>query len=43
MDVGGELAFTDAVSGLAVDVRMRTLVVHQADGFTERGMLGLLR
>ena len=39
MDVGGGLAFTDAVSGLSVDVRMRTLVVHQAGGFTERGML----
>ena len=38
MDVGGGLAFTDRVTGLSLDVRVRTLVVHQADGFTERGM-----
>ena len=37
MDVGG-LAFTDTVTGLSLDVRVRTLVVHQAEGFTERGM-----
>ena len=38
MDVGGGLAFTDAVTGLSLDVRVRTLVVHQADGFSDRGM-----
>ena len=38
MDVGGGLAFTDAVTGLSLDVRVRTLVVHQAEGFAERGM-----
>ena len=38
MDVGGGLAFTDAVTGLSLDVRVRTLVVHQAKGFSERGM-----
>ena len=38
MDIGGGLAFTDTVTGLSLDVRVRTLVVHQADGFTERGM-----
>ena len=38
MDVGGGLVFSDSVTGLSLDVRMRTLVVHQADGFTERGM-----
>ena len=38
MDVGGGLVFADSVTGLSLDVRMRTLVVHQADGFTERGM-----
>ena len=38
MDVGSGLAFTDAVTGLSLDVRMRTLMVHQADGFTEHGM-----
>ena len=38
MDVGGGLAFSDTVTGLSVDVRVRTLVVHQAEGFSERGM-----
>ena len=38
MDVGGGLVFSDSVTGLSLDVRMRTLVVHQAEGFTERGM-----
>ena len=43
MDVGGGLAFADAVTGLSPDVRVRTLVVHQADGFSERGMSLSLR
>ena len=38
MDVGGGLAFSDTVTGLSLDVRMRTLVVHQAEGFSERGL-----
>ena len=38
MDVGAGLVFADAVTGLSVDVRVRTLVVHQADGFAERGV-----
>ena len=38
MDVGSGLALSDTVTGLSLDVRVRTLVVHQADGFTERGM-----
>ena len=38
MDVGGGLAFTDTVTGLLLDVQVRTLVVHQAEGFSERGM-----
>ncbi len=38
MDVGGGLAFSDRVTGLSLDVRVRTLVVHQAGGFTDRGM-----
>ena len=38
MDVGGSLAFTDSVTGLSLDARVRTLVVHQAGGFSERGM-----
>ena len=38
MDIGGGVAFSDTVTGLSLDVRVRTLVVHQADGFRERGM-----
>ena len=38
MDVGSGLVLTDAVTGLSLDVRVRTLVVHQSAGFTERGM-----
>ena len=38
LDVGGGLAMADASTGLAVDLRVRTLVLHQADGFSERGM-----
>ncbi len=38
MDVGGGLAFSDTVTGLSLDVRVRTLVVHQAEGFSDRGM-----
>ena len=38
MDVGGGLVLSDASTGLAVDVRVRTLVVHQAAGFRERGV-----
>ena len=37
MDVGGGLVFTDSVTGLSLDVRGRTLVLHQADGFAARG------
>ena len=38
MDVGAGLIVSDASTGLAVDVRVRMLVVHQAEGFRERGM-----
>ena len=38
MDIGGGLVVADAGSGLAVDVQVRMLVVHQAEGFRERGM-----
>ncbi len=38
MDVGAGLIGSDASTGLAVDVRVRTLVVHQAEGFREQGM-----
>ena len=33
LDVGGGLIVADSSTGLALDVRMRMLVVHQADGF----------
>ena len=38
LDVGAGLAVTDAVMGLSLDVRVRTLLVHQAEGFAERGL-----
>ena len=38
MDIGVGLVFADANTGLAVDVRVRTLLVHQAEGFRERGI-----
>ena len=38
MDVGAGLIVSDASTGLAVDVRVRTLLVHQAEGFRERGL-----
>ena len=38
MDVGAGLGFSDSGTGLAVDVQMRTLLVHEAEGFSERGM-----
>ena len=38
VDVAGGLAFTDASTGLSLDVQVRTLVAHQAEGFTDRGM-----
>ena len=38
MDVGGGLVVSDASTGLTVDVRVRMLVMHQAEGFTERGL-----
>ena len=38
MDVGAGLGFSDSGTGLAVDVQMRTLLVHEAEGFSERGV-----
>ena len=38
MDIGAGLIVSDASTGLAVDVRVRTLLVHQAEGFSERGV-----
>ena len=38
LDVGGGLVMSDASTGLAIDLRVRMLVMHQADGFRERGI-----
>ena len=38
IDVGGGLLASHAASGLAVDVRVRTLLVHEAEGFREHGV-----
>ena len=38
MDVGVGLILSDAASGLSVDVRVRTLLVHQDENFRERGV-----
>ena len=38
MDLGAGLVLADGVTGLAVDIRVRRLLVHQADGFAESGM-----
>ncbi len=38
MDAGAGLGFSDSGTGLGVDVQVRTLLVHQAEGFAERGM-----
>ena len=38
LDLGGGLVVSDASTGLAIDLRMRMLVMHQAEGFSERGM-----
>ena len=38
MDIGGGVVVADPSTGLAVDLRVRMLVVHQAAGFRERGM-----
>ena len=38
MDVGAGVVVSDAGTGLAVDVRVRTLLVHQDEDFSERGV-----
>ena len=38
MDVGAGLIVSDTGTGLAVDVRVRTLLVHQDEDFSERGV-----
>lgn len=37
-DVAGSLIASDPLTGLSVDVRVRTLLVHQAEGFRDRGV-----
>ena len=37
-DVAGSLIVSDPLTGLSVDVRVRTLLVHQDEGFRERGV-----
>ena len=38
LNIGGGLVFSDTVTGLSLDVQVRTLMVHQAEKFRERGM-----
>ena len=38
MDLGAGLVLADSATGLAVDIRVRRLLVHQAAGFAESGM-----
>ena len=38
VDAGGGLVVSDASSGLAADVRVRMLLVHEAEEFRERGV-----
>ena len=38
MDVGAGVVVSDTGTGLAVDVRVRTLLVHQDENFSERGV-----
>ena len=38
VDIGGGLIVSDALTGLSADVRVRMLLVHQDQGFRDRGM-----
>ena len=38
VDIGGELLVSRPAMGLSAEVRMRTLLVHEAEGFRERGV-----
>ena len=38
LDLGTGLVVSDVATGLSFDLRVRTLLVHQAEGFRERGM-----
>ena len=37
MDLGAGVVFADGVTGLSVDLRIRRLLMHQAEGFAESG------
>ena len=38
VDIGGELVVSSPAMGLSAEVRMRTLLVHEAEGFHDRGV-----
>ena len=38
VDIGGGLVVSDRLTGLSADVRVRMLLAHQDEGFSERGM-----
>ena len=38
MDIGGGVTVSSPAAGLSVDLRVRMLLVHQAAGFSDRGM-----
>ncbi len=38
LDIAGGLVVSDPLTGLEVDMRVRTLLVHEAEGYRERGM-----
>ena len=38
VDIGGELLVSRPAMGLSAEVRMRTLLVHEAEGFRDRGV-----
>ena len=39
-DIGGGIAWSDPVRGLAAEIRARGLLSHEAQGFRERGLSG---
>ena len=41
-DIGAGLSWSDPARGLTADVRARTLLMHEAEGFRERGFSGTL-
>ena len=38
VDIGGEILVSSPAMGLSAEVRMRTLLVHEAEGFHDRGV-----